>query len=368
MGVDKIKRKLTRSIHVGGLIIGGSAPVVIQSMTSTDTSDVGKTREQIFKLAEAGCELIRVAIPDENAVKALKKLVAGSPVPLVADIHFDARLAYMAIENGAAKIRINPGNIGGTGKLLELAGMADKYKVPIRIGVNAGSLNKKILQKYGGPYSAALVESALAYLEVLEADGFSNFVVSLKSSDVYTTISAYRLFSEKRDYPLHIGITEAGTIQTGIIKGAIGTGTLLAEGIGDTIRISLTASPVEEVITARCILQSLGLRIFGPELIACPTCGRCTVDLINLANSAEQLLKNYSIPIKVAVMGCAVNGPGEAKEADIGICAGKKRGMLFKHGKVVKTVKQEKLLEVLKEELDNETGRYNRQKKQGGPK
>lgn len=350
--MDMIKRKKTRPVRVGGVTIGGDAQVVIQSMTNTKTHDLGATLRQIHELAEAGCELVRLAVPDKEAVRSFGVLVQESPLPLVADIHFDVRLALEVLEKGASKIRINPGNIGGRGRLSELARKAEELKVPIRIGVNAGSLEKRLIQKHGGANSSALVESALGYLKTFEELGFSRIVVSLKASDVYTTISAYRLFSEKKSYPLHLGVTGAGPLRSGLIKGAIGIGTLLAEGIGDTIRVSLTADPVEEVRAARQILQALGLKKYGPELISCPTCGRCSVDLVAMVNEVEKVLPGYRIPVKIAVMGCAVNGPGEAREADLGITAGKKHGIVFSHGKVIRTVALDQLLKALKEELD----------------
>ncbi len=350
--MDIIRRKKTRAVQVGNVTIGGDAPVAIQSMTNTRTEDSGATLEQINKLVEAGCELVRVAVPNVAAADALEKIVIQSPVPVIADIHFDIKLAYRSLESGAAKIRVNPGNIGGREKLIELARKAESFSAPIRIGVNAGSLERILLQKYGGATAAALVESALGYLAPLEAIGFDDIVVSLKASDVYTTISAYRLFSEKKSYPLHLGVTGAGPLEAGTIKGAVGIGTLLAEGIGDTLRVSLTASPVEEVRVARQIIQSLGLGTYEPELISCPTCGRCEVDLIPLITKVEKMLNQYSAPLKVAVMGCMVNGPGEAREADLGISAGKKKGILFRHGKVIKTVELGCLLEALREELD----------------
>ncbi len=350
--MDKINRKYTVPVKVGDVTIGGGAPVVIQSMTNTRITDLAATLEQINQLIEAGCELVRLAVPDQEAAKAFAKLVKKSKVPLIADIHFDVRLAYLAMEYGAAKVRINPGNIGGRDKLKELALRAEKQNVPIRVGVNAGSLEKKLLTKHGGATAAALVESALGYLETLDEIDFSRVIISLKASDVYTTISAYRLFSEKNSYPLHLGVTGAGPMQPGMIKGAIGIGALLSEGIGDTMRVSLTAHPVEEVRVARQILQSLGLKKFFPELISCPTCGRCTVDLVALVGEVENILQSYRLPLKVAVMGCAVNGPGEAKEADLGISAGKKHGIVFKNGKVIRTVELVNLLDALKEELE----------------
>lgn len=352
--MDRIERQKTRAVKVGNVTIGSKAPIVIQSMTTTKTADVSATLEQVCQLADAGSELVRVAVPDMTSAKALEKIVKKSPVPLIADIHYDHRLALISLESGAAKIRINPGNLGGPDKLVELGRRAIQFKVPIRIGVNAGSLDRKLIRKYGGAASAALVESALEYLEVIQATGFQDLVVSLKASDVYTTICAYRLFSEKNSCPLHLGVTGAGPLHIGMIKGSIGIGTLLAEGIGDTIRVSLTAHPLEEVKVARQIVQSLGLRQFAPELISCPTCGRCEVDLVSLAGQVEEILKDYSIPIKVAVMGCSVNGPGEAKEADIGVSAGKKQGILFRHGQVIRTVRLDNLLSELIRELDDE--------------
>ncbi len=350
--MDKVKRRKTNSVRVGSLFIGGDAPITVQSMTNTCSGDYGETLEQIYRLFEAGAELVRIAVPDKNAALILKKLVPKSPLPLIADIHFDINMAYMSLENGAAKVRINPGNIGGPGKLAELATRAQNYSVPLRIGVNSGSLERSLFKKHGGATAAALVESALGHLKTLEEIGFKDVVVSLKASDVYTTINAYRLFSEKKPYPLHIGVTGSGPPSTGTVKSAIGIGALLADGIGDTIRVSLTASPLEEVGVARQILQSLNLRTFFPELISCPTCGRCEVDLVPIVEAVEKMLQDYKIPLKVAVMGCAVNGPGEAREADVGISAGKKKGILFRQGRVIKTVHQSQLVETLQEELD----------------
>ena len=353
--MEQPDRKKTRAVKVGKLLIGGTAPVSIQSMTNTRPDDYDATLVQIKELAEAGADLVRVAVPDKEAVPVFKKLVQNCPLPLVADIHFDPDLADMALDNGAAKIRINPGNIGGIKRLEALALKAKSCNAAIRIGVNAGSLERRVLNKFKGATAEAMVDSAAGYLEIFENTGLKNLVVSLKASDVYTTIKANRLFSKDHDYPLHLGVTEAGPPSTGLLKGAIGIGALLADGIGDTIRVSLTASPLEEIKAAKKILQSLGLRIFTPDLISCPTCGRCEVDLVPLVNQVERLLENYKAPLKVAVMGCAVNGPGEAKEADIGISAGKRKGILFKHGKVVRTVEQDQLLEALKQELNGYT-------------
>jgi (E)-4-hydroxy-3-methylbut-2-enyl-diphosphate synthase len=351
--MEQIKRRKSYPVSVKKVVIGGGAPVVIQSMTNTKTADTESTLKQIKCLYQAGCELVRVAVPDRLAAEALKIIVEKSPIPIIADIHFDAALAHLAIENGAAKVRINPGNIGGTDKLLKIAEKAAIYNVPLRVGVNAGSLDRMTMAKHRGATPAALCESALNYLHTLEKSGFKNTVVSLKASDVYTTIAANRLLAVETDAPIHLGVTEAGPPETGIIKGAIGIGSLLSEGIGDTIRVSLTVSPVEEIGVARAILQSLKIRLFGPELISCPTCGRCETDLLPLVREVEALLKGYSCPIRVAVMGCVVNGPGEAREAEVGVSAGKKQGIVFREGKVIRTVKQNQLLAALKEELDN---------------
>ncbi len=351
--MDQPERRKTRVVKVGKLMIGGTAPISIQSMTNTEPHDYDATLAQIRDLAEAGAELVRVAIPDKKTLPVFKKLVQNCQLPLVGDIHFDPELAALALDNGAAKIRINPGNIGGTKRLEALALKAKDRNAAIRIGVNAGSLERRLLQKYRGATAEAMVDSAAGYLEIFENAGFENLVVSLKASDVYTTIKANRLFAKDYDYPLHLGVTEAGPPSTGLLKGAIGIGALLADGIGDTVRVSLTASPLEEIKAAKKILQALGIRIFTPDLISCPTCGRCEIDLVPLVNQVEKLLENYKEPLKVAVMGCAVNGPGEAKDADVGISAGKKKGILFKQGKVVKTVEQDKLLEALQNELNS---------------
>ncbi len=349
--MESTGRKKTLPVKVGNVTVGGDAPVVVQSMTSTATSDTAGTLKQIRELAEAGCELVRLAVPARDDIRAFSYLAGKSPVPLVADIHFDPKLALEAMAAGAAKIRINPGNIGGRDMLRRLVQQAEKMNVAIRIGVNAGSLEKKLLAAHGGPTAEALVESALGYLEVTEELGYDQVIVSLKASDVLTTINAYRLFSEKKIYPLHLGVTEAGPLFPGLIKSAVGIGTLLAEGIGDTVRVSLTASPVEEVRAAQTIIQSLGLKQYRPDLVSCPTCGRCTVDLISLAGRVEDILKGSKLPLKVAVMGCAVNGPGEAREADLGITAGKKKGIIFRHGKVIRTVDPGDLLEAFEEEM-----------------
>ncbi|HHW75060.1 MAG TPA: flavodoxin-dependent (E)-4-hydroxy-3-methylbut-2-enyl-diphosphate synthase [Firmicutes bacterium] len=353
----KPAKRSSLAVNVGGVIIGGGAPVVLQSMTNTQTADLAATLRQIRALASAGCELVRVAVPDSESADALGGLVRESPVPLIADIHFDINLARRSLEQGAAKIRINPGNIGGRAKLEQLCRQAKDCGAALRIGVNAGSLERTLYQKYGGVTAEAMVESALGYLEVVEKTGFEQSVISLKASDVPTTIEAYRLIAGRVSSPLHLGVTAAGPLESGTIKGAIGIGALLSEGIGDTIRVSLTADPLEEVRLARRILEVLHLRPqSGPELISCPTCGRCTVELVPLVKRVDELLSEYPHPIKVAVMGCAVNGPGEAREADIGITAGRKRGMLFRRGRIVRTVPREQLLEALQEELNKFTG------------
>ena len=344
-------RRKSRVILLGDISIGGSNPIVIQSMTNTKTCDVKNTSAQIRKLYQAGCEIVRLAVPDQNAADALPVIIRKSPVPLIADIHFDLKLAHLAIENGAAKLRINPGNIKDKKGLKILIQKARGYKVPIRVGVNAGSLARASVRKYGWASSLALVDSAVSYINYFEQNDFRDLVISLKASDVYSTILSYRMIAEKTDYPLHLGVTAAGPLKSGIIKGSIGIGSLLADGLGDTIRVSLTAPPVEEVKAAKMILQSLGLRIFGPELISCPTCGRCQIDLVGLVLAVEDILSPMEKNFKIAVMGCVVNGPGEAREADLGLSAGKKSGILFKKGKVIKTVPLKDLLTVFREEI-----------------
>lgn len=346
-----IQRKDTIGVNVGSLIIGGGAPISLQTMTKTKTDDFDATLDQIIALAEAGSDLIRIAVTDEPAADAFKHLVRESPVPLIADIHFDVKLALLSLEYGAAKVRINPGNLGGKGKMTLLAGAAADAGAALRIGVNAGSLEKKLLKKHGGATPQALVESALGHLEELERHGFQETIVSLKSSSVLTTIAANRLFARHSNYPLHLGITEGGPMQTGVVKAAVGIGALLAEGIGDTIRVSLTAHPLEEVKTGRMILKSLELGKPGPVLISCPTCSRCEVDLLPLVEQVEEILLEISRPLTVAVMGCAVNGPGEAREADIGVSAGRKKGIIFSNGIVVKTVEQRDIMKALKKEI-----------------
>jgi (E)-4-hydroxy-3-methylbut-2-enyl-diphosphate synthase len=344
-------RRQTRAIHVGNVKIGDGAPISVQSMTKTDTRDVDATLKQIRSLAAAGCQIVRLAVPDMEAAQALAAIKQGSPIPLIADIHFDWRLALRAIESSVDGLRINPGNIGAPWKVKEVVELCRQRAIPIRIGVNGGSLQKELLQKYGHPSAEAIVESAERHMRLLQDLDYHNFKVSLKGSEVTTTIEAYRQFSAKYDYPLHIGISEAGPPFTGVIKSSVGLGILLSEGIGDTMRVSLTAEPEEEVRTALMILRSLGLREPGADIISCPTCGRCQVDLKPIAQKVEEALKAVNRPIKVAVMGCAVNGPGEAREADIGIACAKKGGLLFKKGKVIRTFKETDLLKGLLDEI-----------------
>ena len=329
---------------MGGVPLGGGAPVSIQSMTNTPTHDVDATLAQIRALAAAGCDIVRVAVPDLEAARAIGTLKAGSPLPLVADIHFDYRLALAAAEQGVDKIRINPGNIGSPRRVEAVAKTCKERRIPIRVGVNGGSLEKELLDKYGGPTPEAMVESALGHIRLLELYGFENICVSLKASSVPATMGAYRLMAERYDYPLHLGVTEAGTRDIGELKAAAGIGGLLGLGIGDTLRVSLTADPVEEVYAARRILKAVGLRREGPELIACPTCGRTQIDLIPMAERVEELLKGVDKPITVAVMGCVVNGPGEARHADVGLAGGKGEGVLFKHGEIVAKVPEAELV------------------------
>ncbi len=335
---------MSRQINVGGVPIGGGAPVSIQSMTNTPTHDVEATLAQIRALAAAGCDIVRVAVPDIAAAKAVGVLKAGSPVPLVADIHFDYRLALEAAEQGIDKIRINPGNIGSPDRVEAVAKVCRERGIPIRVGVNGGSLEKGLLDKYGGPTPEAMVESALGHIQLLERYGFEDICVSLKASSVSVTMRAYQIMAERYDYPLHLGVTEAGTRELGELKAAAGIGGLLALGIGDTLRVSLTANPVEEVYAARRILKAIGLRREGPELISCPTCGRTQIDLIPMAQRVEELLKDVDKPITVAVMGCVVNGPGEASHADVGLAGGKGEGVLFRHGQIVARVPEDELV------------------------
>lgn len=338
---------MTKQIKVGGVPVGGGAPVTIQSMTNTKTHDVEATVEQIRRLAAAGCEIVRVAVPDEAAARAIEAIKARIHIPLVVDIHFDYKLALMCIDAGCDKVRINPGNIGGDDHVKAVANACRAKGVPIRIGVNGGSLEKPLLAKYGGVTPEALVESAMGHIRLLEKFDFDQICVSMKSSSVPVTMAAYQLFSQQSDYPLHLGVTEAGTPKMGVMKSAIGIGGLLAQGIGDTFRVTLTADPIEEAYVARDILKAAGLRKDGPELISCPTCGRTRVDLISMAQEVERRLEGVSKPITVAVMGCAVNGPGEASAADVGIAGGDGEGLLFQKGEIVKKVPQEHLVDEL---------------------
>ena len=349
---NSVTRKKTRQITLGNLKIGGNAPVAVQSMCNTDTRDAVKTLDQISCLEQAGCELVRLAVPDEEAALAIGKIRQGTTMPLIADIHFDYRLALEAVKQGVHGLRINPGNIGGKDKVAEVVRACEDRGIPIRIGVNAGSLEKQLLEKFGHPTPEAIVESAFGHIRILEELNFTNLKVSLKASDVMTTVASYRLFSEKSDYPLHIGISEAGTLYSGTIKSSVGLGILLAEGLGDTMRVSLTADPVEEVRVAYEILKSLKVRQRGVNIISCPTCGRTEIDIIGLASEVEKRLAHIKEPITVAVMGCVVNGPGEAREADVGIAGGKGVGLLFKHGEIVTKLSEKELADVLVKEVE----------------
>ncbi len=344
-------RKEKRVVDIGGVKIGGSNPIAIQSMCNTDTRDVKKTVEQILRLEEAGCEIIRVAIPDMEAAQAVGKIKSQIHIPLVVDIHFDYRLALEAMRQGADKVRINPGNIGDSDRVRAVVDMAKERNIPIRVGVNGGSLEKELLKKYLSPTADALVESALGHIRILEELDFLNTVVSIKVSDVPTMIDAYRKFNEISDIPLHIGVTEAGTLMQGTIKSSIGIGALLSEGIGDTMRVSLTDDPIEEISTAYSIQKVLGLRKTGATLISCPTCGRTRINLIKIAGEVEKRISDIKKPIKVAVMGCAVNGPGEAREADIGIAGGDGVGIIFSHGEIIRKVKEEEIVDELMKEI-----------------
>ena len=343
-------RRRTRKIQVGNLAVGGEAPISVQSMCNTDTRDVAATSAQIEALAQAGCEVVRCAVPDPAAAEALKKICARSVLPIIADIHFDYRLALLSLEAGVDGLRLNPGNIGERWKVEEVVRACAERAVPIRIGVNAGSLEKELLEEYGHPTAEAMVASALAHVRILEELDYREIKVSLKASDVQRTVTAYRLLAEQVDYPLHIGITEAGTTWSGTIKSAVGLGSLLYDGIGDTLRVSLTGDPVEEVRVGWEILKSLELRERGPVFISCPTCGRCEIDLIEIAEEVERRLHNLPMRLSIAVMGCVVNGPGEAREADLGIAGGKGQGLLFRKGKVVRKVAQSELADALVEE------------------
>ena len=347
-----ITREQTKKIKIGSRVIGGGNPVAIQSMTNTRTEDVAATVGQILALEKAGCEIIRCAVPTMEAAESLAEIKKQIHIPLVADIHFDYRLAIAAIEHGADKIRINPGNIGDETKVRAVVEKAKAYHVPIRVGVNSGSLEKQLVEKYGGVTAEGLVESALEKVHMIEDMGYDQLVVSIKSSDVMMCVRAHERIAEVCPYPLHVGITESGTLLAGNIKSSIGLGLILSQGIGDTIRVSLTGSPVEEIKSARLILKTLGLRKGGIEVVSCPTCGRTKIDLIGLANQVEEMVQDIPLDdIKVAVMGCVVNGPGEAKEADIGIAGGIGEGLLIKKGEIIKKVKEEELLETLKQEL-----------------
>jgi len=345
-----LKRKMTRTVHVGGIPIGGSHPVVIQSMTNAPAHDVDGTLAQIDRLAAAGCSIVRLAVPDTGAVDAFKAVKNKTRVPLVADIHFDYRLAISAIEAGADKIRINPGNIGGADRVRAVIDAARRAKIPVRVGVNSGSLEKHLLDKHGLPCAAALAESALSWLSFFEKESFGDIVVSIKASDVLTTIEACRMLADHTDVPQHIGITESGTVRAGSIKSAVGLGALLADGIGDTIRVSLAGDPVQEIYVAKEILKSLELAD-GPTVIACPTCGRTQIDVARLAEKVEAIVSGVNANIKVAVMGCVVNGPGEAREADIGIAGGKGEGLIFVKGSALKKVPEDELLQELEREI-----------------
>lgn len=348
-----MKRRKTREVKVGNIYIGGDSPVSVQSMTNTDTRDIESTVLQIKKLEDAGCDIIRCAVPDMEAAKAIEGITKQIKIPLVADIHFDYRLALEAIKNGVSALRINPGNIGSEERVRIVAEAAKDKGIAIRIGVNSGSLEKDLLQKYGKPTAEALVESALRHVEILEAVNFNDIVISIKSADVINMIESYRLMSQKVDYPLHLGVTEAGTIWRGTIKSSIGIGTLLAEGIGDTIRVSLTGDPVDEIKVGKEILRTFGYVKSGIQFISCPTCGRTKIDLIKIAQEVEDKLSSCQKNIKVAIMGCVVNGPGEAREADIGIAGGNGEGLIFKKGQIVKKVKEEDLVNELIKEIEN---------------
>lgn len=346
-------REHTKTVAIGNRVIGGGNPVLIQSMTNTHTEDIDATVRQILALEAAGCEVIRCTVPTSEAAKAVKEIKKQIHIPLVADIHFDYRMAIEAIENGADKIRINPGNIGGAEKIKAVVDAAKERNIPIRVGVNSGSLEKELVEKYHGVTAEGIVESAIDKVHMIEEQEYENLVVSIKSSDVMMCVKAHELIAEKLSYPLHVGITESGTAFSGSIKSALGLGLILNQGIGDTIRVSLTDNPVKEVEAAKIILKTLGLRKGGIEVVSCPTCGRTRIDLIGLAKQVEEMVSGYDLDIKLAVMGCVVNGPGEAKEADLGIAGGDGCGVLIKHGEIVKKVPEEELLSALKYELDH---------------
>ena len=347
------ERKITREVQIGDRVIGGGRPILIQSMTNTPTEDAEATIAQILALEKAGCELIRATVPNRKAAEAFSEIKKRIHIPLIADIHFDYRLAIAAMENGADKIRINPGNIGSKEKIRAVVDCAKERNIPIRVGVNSGSLEKELVEKYGGVTPQGLVESALDKVHIIEEFGYDNLVVSIKSSDVLMCADAYALFSGQCSLPLHVGITEAGTLMNGTIKSSVGLGMILSRGIGDTIRVSLTGDPVEEVRVGRRILKAMGLRSGGVEVVSCPTCGRTKIDLISLANAVEDMVREMDLDLKVAVMGCVVNGPGEAAEADLGICGGDGVGLLIRHGEMIRKVPEEALLEALRQELEN---------------
>lgn len=346
-------REKTKVIKIGNKVIGGGNPIMIQSMTNTKTEDVAATVNQILRLQDAGCDIIRCTVPNIDAARAIAEIKKEISIPLVADIHFDYRMAIAAMENGADKIRINPGNIGSKERVAEVVRVAKERNIPIRVGVNSGSLEKELVEKYHGVTAEGIVESALDKVRMIEDMDYDNLVISIKSSDVLMSVKAHELLAGKTPYPLHVGITESGTVTSGNIKSSIGLGIILHEGIGDTIRVSLTGDPIEEIKSAKLILRTLGLRKGGIEVVSCPTCGRTNIDLIGLAAQVENLVQNYDLDIKVAVMGCAVNGPGEAKEADIGIAGGVGEGLLIKKGEIVRKVPENELLATLKHELDN---------------
>jgi (E)-4-hydroxy-3-methylbut-2-enyl-diphosphate synthase len=360
----EIKRHKTRRIQLGAIPIGGGAPITVQSMTNTPTQDVAATVAQIHRLEAAGCEIVRVAVPDQEAAGAIKAIKSRINIPLIADIHFDHRLAIAAARNGADGLRINPGNIGGREKVNKVVETARQRGLPIRIGVNAGSLEKDILKTYGGATAQAMVDSAMGHVALLEGCDFDQIKISLKASDVPRTVEAYRLLASRCRYPLHVGVTEAGSLYAGTVKSALGIGMLLAEGIGDTLRVSLTRDPVEEVRVGFEILKGLNIRKHGPEIISCPTCGRCGYDLFGVVEQIEKALLTRSAPVKVAIMGCVVNGPGEAKEADIGVAGGPDKGILFRKGKVVRKVPHDALVAALLEEIDA----WERERKHDGKK
>ena len=348
-----MEKRITKEVHIGNRVIGGANPILIQSMTNTKTEDVAATVAQIQKLTKAGCDIIRCAVPTMEAAKALAEIKKQVEIPIVADIHFDYKLAIAAMENGADKIRINPGNIGSIDRVKAVVDVAKERNIPIRVGVNSGSLEKNLVEKYGGVTAEGIVESALDKVKIIEDMGYDNLVVSIKSSDVMMCVKAHELIADKTNHPLHVGITEAGTIISGNIKSSIGLGLILNQGIGDTIRVSLTGDPVEEIKSAKLILRTIGLRKGGVEVVSCPTCGRTQIDLIGLANKVETMVAEFPLDIKVAVMGCVVNGPGEAKEADLGVAGGIGEGLIIKKGEIFKKVPEDELLDALRYELEN---------------